>query len=62
MAINQSGLDELNRRCRFHAEEHFVVRKNRLKEIWFVAGEEPEDSWERTHGRPQEDRDDDEDD
>jgi hypothetical protein len=40
-------LDEMNRRTRFHADEHFVVRVNRVKPVWFDPGVEPDDSWDK---------------
>jgi Protein of unknown function (DUF4238) len=42
-------VDDLNRRCRFRADEYFVARRNQTKPIWFDPGVEPADSWERTH-------------
>jgi hypothetical protein len=34
-------VDELNRRTRFHAQEHFVVCANTTRPIWFVRRESP---------------------
>ncbi len=47
LPIKQIMVDDINRRTRFHAEEHFVVRKNEKRDIWFDPGIEPEDSWEK---------------
>ena len=46
-AIKEEAVEELNRRTRFHAHEHFVVNMNIKKDIWFDHGQEPEDSWEK---------------
>jgi len=35
-------LDEVNRRTRFHAREHYVVRSNSRREQWFKVVEPPE--------------------
>jgi hypothetical protein len=44
-------VDELNRRTRFTADEHFVVRVNKTKPVWFDAGVEPDDSWDKLHAK-----------
>ncbi len=49
LPIKQIMVDDINRRTRFHAEEHFVIRKNEKRDIWFDPGIEPEDSWEKEH-------------
>jgi hypothetical protein len=45
------ALDTINRRTRFMADEHFVIRKNKTNPVWFEEQEEPEDSWDKTHGQ-----------
>jgi len=40
-------VDEINRRTRFLCDEYFIVRKNHKKDMWFNAGLEPEDSWDK---------------
>lgn len=47
--IQTRHADEINRRTRYYAYEHFVVRRDDTKDIWFEAGQEPADSWEKTH-------------
>jgi hypothetical protein len=37
-SISERGLNELNRRTRWHANEHFVVRESRIRTEWFQAG------------------------
>jgi hypothetical protein len=44
-------IDEMNRRTRFAADEHFVVRVNQTNLTWFDPGVEPEDSWEKVRAR-----------
>jgi len=44
-------VDELNRRTRFLAHGYFVSDRNETKPYWFDRGVEPDDSWEKTHGR-----------
>jgi len=48
---NALVVDELNRRTRFLAHEYFVGDRNETKPFWFDHGVEPDDSWEKTHGR-----------
>lgn len=48
---NPKLVDELNRRVRFEAEDHFIVRKNAKRDYWFDPGVEPEDSWDKLHSR-----------
>ncbi|MBI2844065.1 MAG: DUF4238 domain-containing protein [Armatimonadetes bacterium] len=47
--VPQSVVDENNRRVRFSAQEYFVVCRKEKRDIWFDPGEEPRDSWEKTH-------------
>lgn len=49
--LNQLLTDELNRRTRFDAYEHFIVNKDIKKEIWFDPGKEPDDSWNKLHNK-----------
>jgi len=41
--VPEETLDEINRRTRCAADEHFVVRINEKKDIWFDLGEVPDD-------------------
>lgn len=45
---NALVVDELNKRTRFSAEEHFIVRSNETKPIWFKPTPEPDDSWDNS--------------
>jgi hypothetical protein len=47
--INEDFTDEVNRITRFHAHEYFIVNKKITKGIWFEPGQEPDDSWNKTH-------------
>ena len=49
--VQETHLDEINRRTRFWADKYFVVNCNQIKRIWFDLGKEPEDSWEKLHGQ-----------
>lgn len=40
-------VNDLNRRVRFHASEHYVVNQEHVNDTWFDEGEEPDDSWEK---------------
>ncbi len=51
MRAGKAILDEYNRRTRYHAYEHFVVSKNVTQDICYVAGVEPDDSWEKRRAR-----------
>lgn len=42
-------VSEINRRTRFYSEDYFVSRLAYVEPYWFDPGEEPPDSWERTH-------------
>jgi hypothetical protein len=37
-AIETELIDQLNRRTRFHCDEHFVLNSNQKKDIWFDPG------------------------
>jgi hypothetical protein len=39
--IGTSFIDEINRRTRFHCDDHFVCRSNDKKDIWFELGTPP---------------------
>lgn len=41
MKIHPSIVDDLNRRTRGHADEHFVVKSNTTRPIWFELGTPP---------------------
>lgn len=43
---------ELNRRTRGYCDDEFVTQNGETESIWFDMGEEPEDSWEKTHPSP----------
>jgi hypothetical protein len=43
-------VDDLNRRTRCYADEHFIVKRNFTKEIWFDPGKPPEE--EKLKGLP----------
>ncbi len=47
--VQQTFVDEINRRTRFHAYEYFIVNMNVKRDSWFDPGEEPEDSWDKQH-------------
>ena len=40
--IEQRMLAEMNRRTRFYAQEHFIVRRNLIKPEWFIVQRPPE--------------------
>lgn len=44
----QQMVDELNARIRFGCDEYFVSQKGIVKDSWFIAAKEPEDSWENS--------------
>jgi hypothetical protein len=54
LEVPEHVVDEYNRRTRFCCAEHFVSNANVTKAIWFDPGEEPEDSWRKTHPAPPE--------
>ena len=56
--LNSEPVQELTRRTRFFAGEHFVVSKNHTEPIWFEVGDIPDDAWEKVQA-PDEDDDDD---
>lgn len=47
--VPQKTVDSFNRRTRFYAHEHYVVKRNATKAIWFTPDDEPDDSWEKMH-------------
>lgn len=47
--VGQKKVDDLNRRTRFYADKHFIVKQDKCSPIWFERGVEPEDSWNRKH-------------
>lgn len=49
ITIDERLTEEMNRRTRFDSHEYFIVNQDIKKEIWFDPGEEPDDSWEKTH-------------
>jgi hypothetical protein len=49
-AIGTELIDEVNRRTRFHCDEHFVSSSNQKKDIWFDPGTPPpewQDEWRK---------------
>ena len=44
--VGSLELDTINRRTRFMAGKHFVVRKNKTNPVWFEEVEEPEEPWD----------------
>jgi Protein of unknown function (DUF4238) len=49
-AIGMELVDEMNRRTRFHCDEHFVSNSNQKKDIWFDPGTPPpgcQDEWRK---------------
>ncbi|MFH1987438.1 MAG: DUF4238 domain-containing protein [Pseudomonadota bacterium] len=50
--VKEKVVDDINRRVRFEADEHFVVRRNVKRNYWFDPGKEPEDSWAKLNPRP----------
>jgi len=55
LTVDERLVDELNRRTRFHAHEHFIVNKSVKKEIWFDPCIETMDSWRKTHKNAEDD-------
>ena len=49
--VDEPAVTAVNRSTRFSCDRQFVVRRPYLEPIWFDPGEEPEDSWEKIHGR-----------
>lgn len=47
MNVDIDVVNDLNRRLRFHASEHYIVNKEHVNDMWFDEGEEPNDSWEK---------------
>lgn len=43
-SLSARGLDEVNRRTRWHAREHFVVRESRTRVEWFQSGPDGSDA------------------
>lgn len=49
--VDEFVTDELNRRTRFESDEYFIVNKKVKKAIWFNPDVEPDDSWDKVHGK-----------
>ena len=54
MDVDDRAVSEINSRTRFQCDREFVVKRAYLEPQWFDPGVEPEDSWDKTHGQPQE--------
>jgi hypothetical protein len=50
MPIPDVSLTELNRRHIWNCDEHFILQRNEIRDIWFEKREMPEDAWEKIHG------------
>ncbi|MGH7206763.1 MAG: DUF4238 domain-containing protein, partial [Nitrospiraceae bacterium] len=57
LPATEAIVNEFNRRTRFHADKYFVVIRNETKPIWFDAGVEPDDSWDKLHGHKDDEAD-----
>jgi Protein of unknown function (DUF4238) len=51
LPCDPSLLDEINWRTRYYSYEHFVVRRNEVRECWFEKRPIPEDAWESVQAR-----------
>ncbi|MEE8428924.1 MAG: DUF4238 domain-containing protein, partial [Gammaproteobacteria bacterium] len=49
--VPEAVVRDLNRRTRFQASEYYVVNQDRVDDIWFDPGIEPDDSWEKDHAK-----------
>jgi hypothetical protein len=49
--ITDRIVTEMNRRTCGHSYKFFVTQSQAIDPKWLDPGEEPEDSWEKTHGR-----------
>ena len=45
--VDENAVNELNRITRFNTSEQFIVNCKLKRDIWFIPGKEPLDSWEK---------------